>query len=333
MPKLDLNSLDKELREKNLRPVYLIYGPEPYIASTALARIREYFAKVCGSDFEPDRYSAKSKSLAEIVGSADTVSMWTKLRLVIVSEADAIKETKELERYLKKPNRDASIVFVAEKADGRTKFVSLVSEAGAAIECKAPYENKLPEWIRIEATQRFKKMVSLDAARLMVDLVGTSLGELSGALEKIVLYIGAKPQIDSDDVETVLTETGRKDVFKFCDAVGARKLKDALHALERLSAFDENEVMLLTMLSRHFRLLLKAREAMAKGVTDKYAIAQRLGINPFHTDNYMAQARLFSMNELKQSFAKLYKTDKLIKSSKLPKQVILKNCVTELLKR
>lgn len=331
MPKLTVSDLDRELRNKQLRPIYFIHGPESYLANTALTRIRNYIVSIAGEGFEPDKFSGKDSSPSQIAECAETLPMWTKHKLVIVSEASAIKDAEGFERYFKKPSKTSTIVFIAEKADGRTKFVQLCSDVGAVIECKSLYDDKLPDWIRMEAQGKGKSM-SMEAANLIADLVGNNLGELAGALDKIILYIGQKKLIEVSDVEVVLTETGRKSVFEFADAVGHKDMNKAFHILNRLNDFDESEVMLLSMLARHWRILLKARGAMSpNGGYDRNEMPRLLGVNPFFVGNYVDQAKLFSMKQLKSGFRKLYTTDKLLKSSKIPKKTILEKCVRELI--
>lgn len=332
MPNITIQDLDKELRGKSLRPIYYIHGPEGYLASTALNRIKDFVRSMAGEGFEPDRFSAKSATPAEIVGCAETIPMWVKHRLIIVDDSEAFKEVDAFSGYFQRPSKSSTIVFLASKSDGRTKFSQLCASKAAVIECKTLYENKIPDWLRME-TSKAGRTISIDAASLMVELVGTDLGELFSALEKVMLYIGSKKTIDTDDVETVLTETSRKNVFAFTDAVGEKKLSSAMHMLDRLFAFNESEVMLLSMIARHWRLLIKTKEAILKGTTDKFALVSIVGAKPFLMDKYIQQSRMFTPKELKEGFKKIYRTDKLLKSSKLSKRGILKECVRDLIVR
>jgi DNA polymerase-3 subunit delta len=172
----------------------------------------------------------------------------------------------------------------------------------------------------------------MEASEIMAELVGSSLGELASALDKVILFIGGKKMIETGDVETVLTDTGRKDVFEFAEAVGKRRLSEALYILKKLSEFNENEIKLLSMLARHWRILIKAREALATRNFDRGTLPRLLGIKPFFLDGYLAQARLFTGKELKSGFKRLYLTDKKLKSSKLPKREILQHCVVGLIR-
>jgi DNA polymerase-3 subunit delta len=177
-----------------------------------------------------------------------------------------------------------------------------------------------------------KKNISIDAAQMIVELVGNNLGEIKNALDRILLYIGNKERIDTPDVETVLTETGRKNVFEFTNAVGSRDLQRAIKILHRLLDFNESEVMIVSMLARHFRLLFKTRELMgSRGYVDKFTAAKSIGVNPFFMEEYITQAKLFTPKELKFGFGILYRTDKSLKSSKLNKASILNNCVRQLI--
>lgn len=320
MPKLSIQELDKELRFKKLRPAYLIYGAENYLIHTAIKRIRDHLS------VQAETFSAKSTSLSEILMSAKTVSMWSPKRLLIVSDSEKIAEAEQLSSYLKKPLEDVTLIFTAEKMDGRTKFAQIFNEHGAVIECKPLYDNQLPDWVRMEA-QTKGKAISLEAARMLPELVGKNLGELSQAIEKLILYVGAKPSIDLNDVEIVLTETGERTVFEFGNAVGSRDISKALHILQRMNESGENEVMILTMLARHWRLLLKAKEAG----NNEYDLARTLGVNPFFAKDYARQCSSFKLEELKRGFKQLYFTDKLLKSSKMPKWMILEKCVRKII--
>jgi len=330
MPALTIQELDKELRNKILRPIYYIHGPESYLAETAISLIKGYTKNLEGEGFAPDRFSAKSATPSEIIACAETVPMWVKHRLIIVDESDFFKEIDPFTSYFGKPVASTTIIFSAQKSDGRTKFSQLCASKAAVIECKPLYESKIPDWLRMEAKEKGKN-ISIEAASTMAELVGTSLGELNSSLEKVILFIGSKKTIDVEDVETVLTETSRKNIFAFTDAVGTKNVPKAVHSLERLFAFNESEIMILSMLARHWRILIKAKEAVFRGRVDKFSLVAVLGIKPFLVDNYLQQTKLFTAKELKEGFKKLYRTDKLLKSSRLSKKTVLKKCVQELI--
>lgn len=346
MPRLNLIELDRELRNKNVAPVYFIYGPEGYLIDTTVKRIREFVLKFNETEFEPDRFSCKSASIEEIISCAQTMPMWVKLKLVIASEADSVKDGDAIEKYLKNPSKSTCLIFVAEKGDARTTFFKLCDKYATLIECKTIYDDKVPDWIRMELSS-LKKGISIEAAQMILELVGNNLGEIKNALDRILLYIGNKNAIEASDVETVLTETGRKNIFEFTNAVGSRDLKKAIHILHRLLDFNESEVMIVSMLARHFRLLFKTRELIGGrparlaceaqtrvaggGFVDKFTAAKSVGVNPFFMEEYITQAKLFTPKELKSGFGVLYQTDKRLKSSKINKSSILDNCVRQLI--
>jgi len=89
-------------------------------------------------------------------------------------------------------------------------------------------------------------------------------------------------------------------------------------------------VMILAMIARHFRILLKAREVAGR-ISNPADIARYLGVHPFFAKQYADQANNFSLNELKDSFAKLSECDREIKSSRLSRLRILEHLVMEIL--
>jgi DNA polymerase III subunit delta len=333
MPKLDAIALEKELAAGTLRPLYVLAGDESYLAHGALASLK---AKLGAEENSESTWqvSARDAKADAVIGALRTVPLLGGRPLVIVREGELL--TKEgqkalleaLTSYAEAPLDSATLVVMAEKLDGRTRFMGLAAKQGAVVECKKLFDDKVPSWVGVEVRKRGRQ-ISHEAARFLAEMVGNELGQIAQAIDRLLLYVGDKRAIELRDVEEAVAETRQRDVFDLTDAVGRRNLARALSYLHNLLENGQAPPLIVHMLARHFRILAKAKEIAGRGA-DRAEVASYLGVNPFYASNYVEQARNFSKGELRGSFAILHRCDREVKSSRLPRERILERAIVAL---
>lgn len=327
MPKLDIVDLEKALRTERPASVYVILGEESHMVFEAISLIRGACEKAGADPSSISSFSAKELKAAEVVSTLKNVSMFAKRPLVIVKDAEALQKgaLEILADYCEKAIASSTLVTVAEKLDGRTRFMQVVSKSAVIVECKPLYMNKIPSWINTQV-RKGGRQIAQDAAQFLADLIGSDLGELAGAIEKIVLYIGDRKLIDLKDVEGAIAETHQHTIFELTDAVGLKNLPKALALLQNILDGGESPVLILNMLARHFRILTKAKEVYGRqggGGED----AAYLGVHPYFVKNYLDQSRNFSKGELKRSFGVLHRCDRELKSSRISKERVIEKAL------
>ena len=137
--------------------------------------------------------------------------------------------------------------------------------------------------------------------------------------------------IDLKDVETVLSDTSQKSIFDLTNAVGSRDLSRAEDRLLNLIRNNENPVVVVNMLARHWRLLLKAKELMKNRAGSERDLASQLGVHPFFVKEYISQSKRFTTKALAEGLKMLWRSDVSVKSSRLPKEAVLHKLVIELI--
>ncbi|MEZ4451723.1 MAG: hypothetical protein R3B09_19815 [Nannocystaceae bacterium] len=122
----------------------------------------------------------------------------------------------------------------------------------------------------------------------------------------MLLYAGERPQVRLGDVQAVVTQSREADVFALTDAVGRGDVHEALRLLAVMFAAGEKEtgaaMQLFALLTRHMRLLMTAR---AHG----HDFGRVAGLPPFLVSKYEAQARGFSIDRLRATYAGLARLD------------------------
>ncbi|MBN1283122.1 MAG: DNA polymerase III subunit delta [Proteobacteria bacterium] len=331
MPRIDVTELDKEIRQGKLRPVYVVVGEEPYLAQAALASIRE----AAGSGgAEVHTFAAQEARPDEVIGLLRNLSLLGSRPMVVIRDGEALtKERKAsmaeaLADYIASPIDSSVLVITAEKMDGRSRLMQLAAKSGAVVECRRLYDDRLPSWIGMQVKRR-ERQISIEAAKFLAEMVGNDLGQISGAIDRVILYIGSRRAIELGDVEEAVAETHQRDVFDLTDAVGRRQLARALSFLHNLIQNGQPPTLILHMLARHFRMLAKAREISGR-TSDRAEMARYIGVNPYYLQGYVDQAKNFSRSELRAAFAILHRCDRGIKSSRLQKERVIERAVVAL---
>lgn len=323
---MDFTDLAREVQTGKFAPIYVLVGEETLISDRALELLKNKLGSGC-------RFSGREASSKSLMSSLNSYSLFAEKNLVIVSDAqDSPKGLfDDIADYLENPSPNSILVIEAQKLDGRSRFMQTAAKRGVVVECKPLYQNKLPNWISIEA-KRFNKQISYDASKFLAEIVGNNLSELLHAVDKLSLYVGERQLIEISDVEKVISEIAMRTVFELTDAVGERNWEKSLRILNNLLANNQQPLMILSMIARHFRILVRAKELEKKHIATSEA-ASYLGVHHFFVDNYLRQSKNFSSMELRNSFGVLSRADRKLKSSRVPPERIMEFALRELCKK
>ena len=327
---MDITQLDRDLRAKKIAHGYLLAGPERHLVLTAQRQILN--AVFGDAPQSVDRFSFEKAKLAAVLDSLNTGSLLTPRKVVIAEEADRLKKAdwEVLKNYLAKPNPQSVLILVAEAI--KPGDLKSLSSKTTIVECKKLYPNQLPAWINMEA-KNLGAQISQEAARFLGDLIGAELGAIHQALEKLLLFVGQRGLIQLEDVEKVIANTAQKNVFDMTNAIGLKKSTEALQFLNNILEQGEEPVRIFAMIVRHFRLLAKAQEVLAKnGPNAQPALAKELGVHPFFAKDYAVQAKRFRPRGWGKRFETLAESDRALKSSRLKSQAVLEKLILRLCK-
>ena len=120
--------------------------------------------------------------------------------------------------------------------------------------------------------------------------------------------------IKGADIRDVVSDTKVDSIFELTDSIGLKDLAKALRSLNTILRDGEAPLMVLAMLTRHFRQLWKVKELCDKGMPSA-EIGKAVGINPYFLKGIMEQTRNYRRAEFKAIFERLYETDLALKTS------------------
>ncbi len=319
---MKLEEFDAVLKRGEIGPLYYFHGDEPYLMERAINRLLEQVVDPASRDFNLNVYYGTDCKGNEIADAAQTLPMFADWRVVLVKRGQSLTQAAldHLLPYVQNPSPTTCLIFQGEKIDQRKKFFTELKKQGELVECKRPYENQLGGFIRSEAGIHSKK-VDPAAAELLVRLVGNNLQELATQLEKVAIYVGQRGVIGLDDIRAVVSDTKVDTVFELANALGERDLPGAMRRLQTILRDGEAPLMLLAMVTRHFRQLWQVREMMDRKASEQ-EVSRKTGINPYFLKGILHQARNFAPIECQRLFERLLATDLSIKSGGRPATII-----------
>jgi DNA polymerase-3 subunit delta len=310
------SSKDSERPDAALSPVVLIEGPSASLRDAALSVLREQVLAGAPRDFNEDRFdfSVSGTEPAAVVAAARTLPMMARARLVLVrglGEKRAQKFTDgALVEYLEAPLETTCLVLEAASVDKRQRWVKRVAKIGRVIDCTGPSRPAdVRRWIEARLAERGARAGSGVAAALF-DLVGADLDRLSLELEKLCLYAGEKGQIDADMVDELVGQLRPRALYELTDAIGERRLTNALRVVAELTEQGEAPLVLVGALANHFRRLLRAREVRPLEAGE---LQKRLGLHPFAAQKIVDQVRRFDGRRLRSCLDAVRRTDEALK--------------------
>ena len=307
--------LNRALDHGKIPNLLFLYGDETYLRDRVLDRIREILVPSESRDFNFNLYYGKETQAESILDTARTFPVFAAHRLVVVKDAQHLSAAQldSLQPYLNDPVPETTLVFTADKIDGRKKFFQEFKKKGELVEFKQLYDNQIPTFVKEHAREAGKTFTE-EGMALFCRRVSTNLQEIDGELTKLYGYLGKGDLIDVAEVKAIVSDTRIESVFDLTNALGGKNIDEALRLLRRLHAEGIASLLILSMLTRHYRQLWKIRELLDQRVA-RNEIPRQVGVNPYFVDGLIKQAGRFSSSQYRKIFELFLQADMSLKSS------------------
>jgi DNA polymerase-3 subunit delta len=308
----------------------VLAGTERLLVERAVDAIRKAVDATGAPGFNTEIFDGKGLEAARAISAARTLPMMAEKRLILIRHVDAMTPTEQnaLTLYLDDPADSGCLVMTADKLDGRSKLAKAAKKKGVLVDAKPLRGRQLREFIRAEAGARDHN-IAPQAVETLLDAVGDDLSAIDDAMERLSLFVGAGQRIDADAVMQCVTRIRVESIWSLVDAIGLKDRRKGIAAAQSLLDDREPPLRLLAMVARQLRIVARMREALSEGLRPQEA-AKRAGAPPFKAADLTESARRFTADSLGQAFALIAETDRALKGSKRPADVILQDAVLQL---
>jgi DNA polymerase-3 subunit delta len=217
-----------------------------------------------------------------------------------------------------KDGRDTVLVVLAEKVDGRSRWVKAFGN-DAVVRCDPPRKGRvLSDFIAAEAS---RQGVDVDQAAiaLLAERVGPQLLMLRQEIAKAALFAGPGEKVNAKHVVESTSDVAEEPIWDLTDAIGEGRCGDALALLGKLLRSGSAPPAILGAFAGHFRKLTSVRSG---GVVTGA---------PFAIRKLEGQSRRFSPGRLLSCLAAIHQTDLALKGAGgIPSELALERLVIAL---
>ena len=310
---ITFQSIMHDLQERKFVPLYYLVGDEPYYIDKIADYIAEHVLQPEERDFNQTILFGSDVTAAQIADTARRYPMMSEYQVVIVKEAQNIKNTEALEKYFKAPMPSTILVMCLKngKIDGRKKdLVRSIQAAGVLFESNKLKDRELPAFIEKYLKAR---EVSIDpkSTQMIADNIGSDLSRLTSELDKVVLSLDQQDRrVTPEIVENQIGVSKEFNGYELRDAIVSRNV---FKANQIIKYFDDNPkagsiYSFLPMLFNYFQNLMiayyapnnKSQEAVAEWLEFK---------NPWFAKEYMTGMRNYSGMKVMQIISKIREID------------------------
>jgi len=272
--------------------IYLVGGDDEFSIKEAAARLAAQLAPRSGGEFATEiiegdapNQDAALQRLARLrealftgglFGGGDKLVWWKNTDLLadnVTTRSEAVKEALgDLANRLKRGLPDGTRLLIsAIGLDRRRAAFKTIEKLGEVRLFEAPDPDKAAGQDQIAEFlhQRLKaagKKLTAQAADTFLQLVAADYRELANELEKLFVYVGPKTEITEADVRAIVSPSRQSVIWELTDALGTRRLPQAIAALEHLLAQGDQPIGIVMMLVGQFRLMLLARDLAERKV-------------------------------------------------------------------
>jgi len=323
--KISSSDFNERLLKNEISPVYIFTGDQAYLMDQALKDLK---SKVLGktADFNLSLFYGDSASAKDIIGSAKTYPMLSKMRMVVVKNADKLPgdEFKSLEQYLLSPSPSTCLVLMfTEERKLDVENGEKLTLVDFVLDTKDIHK-KIKEGVR-----KLGYEITKEATQTLISLVGENLQDIQAEIQKLTLFAGERKKIEAEDVENLTEKAQFKDVFQLINAISEKDKRKALRILLELEATNEEPLYMLNRISWRVRLIWKAKELIDKKIPES-EILKELKVSRGALYYIKQQANGFKYEDIKRISGILYKGDRDLKTSYIPKSLSLTKLVLEL---
>ncbi len=179
-----------ELRSGVYRPVYYLMGEEGYFTDRITAYIIENALTEVERDFNLTVFYGLDTDINTVVNTARRFPMMAERQVVVVKEAQALKDLDPLVHYLQNPQPTTVLVFAHKNGsiDKRKKAATEIDRHGVVLETKKYKDEQLPSFIASYLKE--KGLTAGPKAVLMLrESIGADLARIAGEIDKLSLSL------------------------------------------------------------------------------------------------------------------------------------------------
>ena len=307
----------RDVQAGNIKPIYYLMGDESYYIDRVADFIVNAVLKPEEQDFNLMTFFGAEADIDAIIAAARSYPMAAQHLVIVVKEAQGLKNLSRLEYYFRQIQPSTVLIFCHKNGiiDHRQKVATLINKEGVLFESKKLYDNQLAPFVQ-NYLRRKHVAAGPGAAEMVADFIGSDLNRIASELDKLILALPKGEQTIT--VDWVKDHIGISKNFNNFELVDALANKDVLKANRIAKYFDANakDNPIQVTLSLLFKQFSQVMLAFYSPERNEHGIAAWLGMSEWLVKkNILPMMRSYSAMKVMLILGEIRRTDARSKGS------------------
>lgn len=220
-------------KKKQFKNVYWLEGEEDYYIDLVMDHAEHHILDESEAGFNLTVFYGKDADWASVVNACRRYPMFAERQVVLLKEAQQMKDLDKLEGYIENP-LDTTILVVGHKTktlDKRGKLYKLLKKSAEIFTSEKIKDYKLQEWIG-EYVRSLGYKINSKAISLLDEHIGNDLNRIVNEIEKLALNLKNRKEITEDDIEQFIGISKEYNVFELQAAIAKKDLAKAIKIIQ-----------------------------------------------------------------------------------------------------
>lgn len=298
-----------DIENKIYRPIYLLSGEESYFIDRIADEIEENVLSETEKEFNQTILYGRDVDAPTIVSYAKRFPMMSNYQVIIVKEAQDIRDIEDLADYAENPLESTVLVicYKYKKIDKRKQLAKRVQKKGVYFESPRIYDNKVPEWIMSNLKAK-GYTITPKASSMMAEFLGTSLSKIANEIGKLCINVPEGTEIKDIHIEENIGISKDYNVFELQKAIGSRDVMKANKIVNYFAANQKDNPMakVVAILYMYFSKIMMYHQIKDRSRNN---VASILSVSPFFVGDYQTAAGNYNLRKLMQIIGLLREYD------------------------
>ncbi|MFW6148281.1 MAG: DNA polymerase III subunit delta [Atribacterota bacterium] len=331
-PIIDFFQLAREIAgNKELKPIYLIYGNESYLQNMILDEFKNRFKKE-NLSVNYETFYGENINFSHLANSVRMLPLGAGKQCIIIKQIEKLKAPliKKLNYLIDnlslKDDKIIILLFYLQKKMPSNISLDKIKQLGVVACFQKPKSFQVREWIKLKCSEN-QKYMSPEAVYYLQSLTDNEMGQINNEIEKLFCYFDSvSSKIEKKDIVNIFYGSAAANIFDFVDAIGEKETESALGLLKNLASSEYHELSLLAMVNRQVKLLLQSK----RYINNPGKLKGELNLPQFVVNKLIKQSQKYHVEELKSAFGYLLDAEIKLKTGYFDPVIVLEQLVIKI---
>jgi DNA polymerase-3 subunit delta len=293
---MNFEQIISDLKNKIYKPIYFLSGEEPYFIDLITKYINDNVLTEAEKSFNQTVLYGKETEIHTVINSAKRYPMMANHQVIIVKEAQNIKNIEELIHYASAPLQSTLLVinYKYKTLDKRKKLYKAINEKGILFESKKLYDNEVPAWINGYLKNK-KRTIDPGAGALLNEYLGNDLSKIANELNKLIITLpDGEFNITTSHIERNIGISKDYNNFELHKALTQKNILKANRIVNYFGHNAKDNPFTLTISSLYHFYSKVLTYHFITNKSDRRNVAATLKVNPFFVGDYEKAARQYN---------------------------------------